>query len=76
MTAADSPTLAELLTPRLLQVAELVHKGHSNAIVAELLGLKENTVKVYMGKIFARLRCDSRVTLAIRYEREHHANPK
>jgi DNA-binding CsgD family transcriptional regulator len=52
--AGDSGTLDPLhsLTPRQMQVAELVSDGLSNSEIAEILSLSEFTIKKYMSRIF------------------------
>jgi two-component system nitrate/nitrite response regulator NarL len=65
--------LKEILTARQYEIASMVRDGHSNKVIGELLGITDSTVKHYLMEVFKRLRCDSRVTLAIKFERE---NPK
>jgi DNA-binding NarL/FixJ family response regulator len=63
-------TLRELLTPQELKLAGLIAEARSNQDIGFILGLRTNTVKVYVRKIFDKLGCDNRVALAVRYTRE------
>lgn len=51
------------LTPRELQIADLVAQGYSNANVAARLDLSANTVGVHVRKIYRKLGVHSRVEL-------------
>ena len=51
------------LTPRQLQVLELVSRGKSNSEVAEELEISERTVEVHVTAIFVRSKCHSRTEL-------------
>ena len=53
------------LTARQREVALLVAEGLSNAAIAQLLVLREDTVKKYVSSILAALRCDSRTQVAV-----------
>jgi len=57
------------LTPRELEVLELLAKGRSNPQIADLLGRAESTMKVHVRSILRKLGTDDRteaVTIAIR----------
>jgi DNA-binding NarL/FixJ family response regulator len=54
------------LTPRQHAVAELVAQGHTNKVIAHLLGISEGTVKVHLSDTFARLGISNRTALAMR----------
>jgi len=57
------------LSPREIEVLELVARGESNKGIAALLGLTEGTVKTYVVRLFGKLGVDTRtaaVTAAIR----------
>ena len=54
------------LAPRELQVIGLVRRGLRNREIAEQLGVKEGTVKVYLHAIFEKLGVSSRTELATR----------
>jgi two-component system NarL family response regulator len=62
---ATQPTL----TPREVQVMELVSEGRRNKEIAVLLGISEETVQVHLKNIFAKLKVGERtaaVNVAIR----------
>ena len=62
---ATQPTL----TPREVQVMELVSEGRRNKEIAVLLGISEETVQVHLKNIFAKLKVGERtaaVNIAIR----------
>jgi two-component system nitrate/nitrite response regulator NarL len=56
---------AQVLSPRELDVALLVARGHSNKQVARALGVTEGTVKLHMHSILRKLRAESRYTLIL-----------
>jgi two-component system, NarL family, response regulator NreC len=45
----------ERLTPREKQILEMVAQGKSNKVIADLLGLSENTVSVHRANLMAEL---------------------
>lgn len=49
-----------LLTPRQEQVLRCICNGLSNKAIAHQLNLQENTVKMYVKMIFAKLNVNSR----------------
>lgn len=51
------------LTPRQREVAELIISGETNGVIAERLGVSENTVKSAVREIYRRLGVDSRADL-------------
>jgi DNA-binding NarL/FixJ family response regulator len=53
------------LTPRELEVAELIADGRSNKEVALILEISERTVKKHVGRILDRLGLDDRLQLAL-----------
>ena len=62
---ASHPTL----TPREIQVLQLVSQGKRNKEIAAILGLSEDTVPVHVKNIFAKLRVNERtaaVNIALR----------
>jgi RNA polymerase sigma factor (sigma-70 family) len=62
---AEHPTL----TPREVQVMELVYEGRRNKEIATLLGISEETVQVHLKNIFAKLKVGERtaaVNVALR----------
>jgi DNA-binding NarL/FixJ family response regulator len=51
---------APTLTPREIQVMELVAEGRRNKEIASLLGISEETVQVHLKNIFAKLKVSER----------------
>ncbi|MEZ4868971.1 MAG: response regulator transcription factor [Caldilineaceae bacterium] len=63
---AISPTsLPELLTPRELEVLQLVAQGLSNKLIARQLGISEHTVKFHMNAILGKLGVQSRTEAVV-----------
>jgi DNA-binding NarL/FixJ family response regulator len=56
------------LTPRELQVIELVRQAKPNKIIAYELGLTHGTVKEYLHHIFRKTGASNRTDLALRAE--------
>ena len=60
---------APTLTPREIQVMELVSEGRRNKEIAATLGISEETVQVHLKNIFAKLKVSERtaaVNVALR----------
>jgi len=55
----------ETLTPRELQVLELIDQGLTNREIAEKLRLKETTIKAYNNTIFSKLQAKNRIQAVI-----------
>jgi DNA-binding NarL/FixJ family response regulator len=55
----------EHLTPRELQVAEMVHLGGNNKTIARKLDISERTVKAHLSAIFRKLDIENRLHLAL-----------
>ena len=58
--AADDEPLVEPLTPREIQIVELVADGLSNRGIADRLGVSDETVKFHLGSIFGKLGASNR----------------
>jgi len=54
------------LTPREVQILELMHKGFSNKSIAEHLYLSVSTIKNHMGRIFDKLGVANRTAAVLR----------
>lgn len=63
-TAADSDT-AEELTPREIDVLELVAEGKTNKEIASILVISENTVKIHLRNILDKLHLRNRIQAAV-----------
>jgi DNA-binding NarL/FixJ family response regulator len=57
---SDDEPLVESLTPREIQVVELVADGLSNRTIADRLGVSDETVKFHLGSIFGKLGASNR----------------
>jgi two-component system, NarL family, nitrate/nitrite response regulator NarL len=55
----------ERLTPRELQVAQMVHLGGNNKMIARELDISERTVKAHLSAIFRKLKIENRLHLAL-----------
>ena len=55
----------EHLTPREMQVAEMVHRGGNNKSIARTLDISERTVKAHLSAIFRKLDIENRLHLAL-----------
>ena len=65
----DQSGLVEPLTPRELEVLQLMAKGHTNQKIAETLIISVGTAKWYTGQIYGKLGVANR-TQAVAYARE------
>jgi DNA-binding NarL/FixJ family response regulator len=61
----------DALTPRELEVLELVTTGLRNKEIGGRLGISENTVKYHLRNILEKLHAESRTELATRALRDH-----
>jgi two-component system NarL family response regulator len=61
---ATGKTMARL-TPRELEVAQMVHLGGNNKMIARELAISERTVKAHLSAIFRKLNITSRLHLAL-----------
>jgi DNA-binding NarL/FixJ family response regulator len=57
---ADDDPLPETLTPREIQVLDLVAEGLPNKVIAERLGISDQTVKFHIGSISGKLGAGNR----------------
>jgi DNA-binding NarL/FixJ family response regulator len=65
----DTEWIEESLTPREIEVLELLAEGRSNKSIAERLGISDQTVKFHVASILAKLGAANRtkaVRLAVR----------
>lgn len=60
------PDLAEILTPRELQIATLVALGCSNKEIANRLNISEWTISTHLRRIFIKLDVSSRAAMSYR----------
>ena len=64
--AAPHPVTADALTPRELQVVELLRRGCINKEIARELGIMEDTVKKHLQSVFSKLGVHRRALVAMR----------
>lgn len=64
------PSLREPLTRRENELMQMVGSGMSNATIADLLGVSENTIKWHLRNVFRKLGCPNRTTATLRYLKE------
>jgi DNA-binding NarL/FixJ family response regulator len=57
------------LTPRELEVAQMVHTGGNNKMIARELEISERTVKAHLSAIFRKLNIENRLHLALFFNR-------
>jgi len=57
------------LTQRQLEVLTLISMGHPNKIIADLLEIKEQTVKIHINQIFKELRVFNRTQAVLKAQR-------
>ena len=55
----------DLLTPREMEVAHMVHLGGNNKMIARELDISERTVKAHLSAIFRKLDIENRLHLAL-----------
>lgn len=68
-TQSSLPQIAEDLTPRELEVVQLLADGSSNKAIAVALGISEHTVKFHVNAIMTKLNAQSRTEAAVRATR-------
>lgn len=67
--AADGPALAHELTPRQIDVLEILQEGQPNKVIATRLRMTESTVKVHVRQIMRRLNARNRTEVALLAQR-------
>ncbi|WP_394205098.1 response regulator [Shewanella waksmanii] len=65
--AADEQEWVSNLTPRELQILELLAEGKSNRVISEQLHISEGTVKVHVKNLLRKANAKSRTEMAVRY---------
>ena len=59
------------LTPRQLEVLDLIAQGHPNKIIADYLDISEQTVKIHINQIFKELRVFNRTQAMIKAQKHN-----
>ncbi|MDT3701175.1 MAG: response regulator transcription factor [Thermincola sp.] len=62
----DSKDMGSLLTPRELEILELIVKGLQNKEIAGKLGVKTKTIEYHIGNILSKLGVNSRLEAVLR----------
>lgn len=57
----------DTLTPRELEVLNLVIKGYHNPKISEILCISEHTTKAHLASIFEKLNVTNRIQAVIKY---------
>lgn len=70
-----SPDLVNMLTPRELEVALLVAGGQETKAIARRLRISFHTVRVYVGRIYAKLGLHKQTELAARIAARYGSMP-
>lgn len=70
----DAPARLALLTPRELEVLELIANGHTNAEAARTLDISVHAVKFHLAGIYRRLGVTNRTAAAVAYLQSMSAN--
>ncbi|MBL4814002.1 response regulator [Shewanella sp.] len=65
--ATDEKDWIDNLTPRELQILQLVAQGMSNRTISEQLHISEGTVKVHVKNLLRKASAKSRTEMAVRY---------
>ena len=63
---ADEAALPEPLTPREIEVLELVAEGLSNKVIADRLGISDQTVKFHLASVSGKLGASNRTDVVRR----------
>jgi two-component system nitrate/nitrite response regulator NarL len=67
--SAEAPGLAEALTPRELEVLQLLAEGLANKAIAQQLAISEHTVKFHVNAIMSKLGAQSRTAAVVQATR-------
>ena len=59
------------LTQRQLEVLHLISLGHPNKVIADLLEIKEQTIKIHINQIFKELRVFNRTQAVLKAQKFH-----
>jgi DNA-binding NarL/FixJ family response regulator len=65
----ETPTLTEPLTPRELEVLQLLAEGLPNKVIARQLDISDHTVKFHVNAILSKLSAQSRTEAVVRATR-------
>ena len=63
--------MKDTLTPRELEVLNLVIKGYHNPKISELLCISEHTVKAHLASIYEKLHVTNRIQAIIRFLKDN-----
>ena len=61
----------DTLTPRELEVLNLVIKGYHNPKISEILCISEHTTKAHLASIYKKLHVSNRIEAIIKYLKEN-----
>lgn len=64
-SSAQAPGVIEELTPREIDILELVVEGKTNKEIAYTLNISENTVKIHLRNILEKLHLQNRIQAAV-----------
>ena len=71
--AVDGEGILSKMTPRELEVLQLLQDGNSNRQIARVMGIDEVTVKAHLGRMMRKTGATNRVELALRATEEQGA---
>ena len=64
------------LTQRQLEVLDLISLGHPNKVIADLLEIKEQTIKIHINQIFKELRVFNRTQAVLKAQKNNLLSAK
>jgi DNA-binding NarL/FixJ family response regulator len=67
--------MADSLSTRELEVANMIRQGENNRSIAEAMNISERTVKAHLSSIFRKFNVDDRLRLAIRLKEVDQYRP-